>query len=270
MSYLRSSLCIDNRIVYELLTLGGIDLRGDAQAEPLALLGQPKRFALLAYLALARPRGVHRRSSLLAVFWPELGPDRGRRALRQALHGLRHSLGRGLIRSSGDEEIRLDASQFRCDALRFEAAITAGQLAEAVELYQGPLLPGFFVDGAAGFERWLEDERARLRAMVVGAAWRLAADAEARGEPGAAVVWARLAVQHSDHGECGYRGLIALLARIGDRAGAIAAYLQLRRRLAHDFDCTPSPETESLLHSIRAHAPVPRPAARRARSVTTR
>lgn len=256
--------------MYELITLGGIDLRGNTQAEPQALLGQPKRFALLAYLALARPHGVHRRSTLLGLFWPELGAERGRSALRQALHGLRHSLGPGVIHSRGDEEIRLDASLFRCDALRFEAAITAGQLADAVELYQGPLLPGFFVDGASGFERWLEDERARLGAMAVGAAWRLAAAAEAEGDLEQAVGWARLATHHSDHDEFGYRRLIALLARTGDRAGAVAAYLQLRRRLAHDFDCAPSPETESLLRSIRTQAPGVRPAARRARPVTPR
>src|SRR5262245_12921902 len=33
---------------------------------------QPKRLALLAYLAIARPRGAHRRDALVAIFWPEL------------------------------------------------------------------------------------------------------------------------------------------------------------------------------------------------------
>ncbi len=254
--------------MYELLTLGGIDLRGLSSADPQALLRQPKRFALLTYLALARPRGVHRRSTLLGLFWPELRADRGRSALRQAVYGLRRSLGEEAIRSRGDEEIRLDASLFRCDALRFDDAIAARQYAEAVELYQGPLLPGFFVEGASGFERWLEDERARLRALAVNATWRLAGEADAAGEVGAALGWARLAVHHSDHDELSYRRLIGLQARMGDRAGAIASYLQLSRQLAHDFNCTPSPETEALLHSIRTHAPPPRPPTLRPRSVT--
>ncbi|MGH7518615.1 MAG: AfsR/SARP family transcriptional regulator [Gemmatimonadales bacterium] len=254
--------------MYELITLGGIDLRGIAPAEPQALLSQPKRFALLAYLALARPQGIHRRSTLLGVFWPDLGAERGRSALRQAVHRLRRSLGDGVIRSRGDEEIRLDASLFRCDAVCFEAAIGAGRLTEAVELYQGPLLPGFFVDGASGFERWLEDERARLRALAVAATWRLMAEAEAAGELSAAAVWARLAVHHSDHDECSYRRLIGLQSRIGDRVGAVSTYLQLCRRLAHDFDCAPSPETEALLHSIRAHPRPTRTSTLRPRSVT--
>jgi DNA-binding SARP family transcriptional activator len=199
-----------------------------------------------------------------------LGAERGRNALRQVVHGLRRSLGDGIILSRGDEQIRLEASRFRCDALRFEAAIAAGRLSEAVELYQGPLLPGFFVDGATGFERWLEDERSRLRALAVTATRRLSADAEAGGDLGAAIVWARLAVHHSDHDECSYRRLIGLLTRVGDRAGAVSTYLQLCRRLAHDYNCAPSPETEVLLHSIRAHAPPSHPAGSRPRSVTLR
>jgi DNA-binding SARP family transcriptional activator len=260
----------DGRIVYSLFTLGGIDLRETAPAGPHALLGQAKRFALLAYLAIARPRGIHRRSTLLGLLWPELGAERGRSALRQAVHGLRRSLGHGLIRSRGDEEIWLDRSVLQCDAVHFEQALMTGQLVRAVELYQGPLLPGFFVDGASGFERWLEDERARLRELAVGAAWRLAAGAETASNRPAAIGWGRLAVHHSEHDESGYRRLIALLARSGDRAGAVAVYLQLCRRLAHDFDCAPSPETESLLRSIKTHTQPDSAIAVRPRSVTLR
>jgi DNA-binding SARP family transcriptional activator len=256
--------------VYELLTLGGIDLRSSGPVEPHPLLGQPKRFALLAYLALARPRGIHRRSTLLGLFWPELGAERGRAALRQAVHGLRRLLGGATIRSRGDEEIWLAGSSIRCDAVRFEEALSAGRLTCAVELYQGSLLPGFFVDGASGFERWLEDERARLRGLAVAAAWRLAAATEATGDLEAAVRWARLAVHHSDHEESSYRRLIRLLADAGDRAGAVAAYLQLCRRLMQDFNCAPSPQTESLLRTIRLHAPPARPSTLRSRPVTPR
>lgn len=238
--------------MYDLITLGGIDLQRTESSAPHPLLGQRKRFALLAYLALARPRGIHRRSMLLGLLWPELGAEHGRSALRQAVHGLRRSLGEKVIRSRGDEEIWLDGSVLSCDAVRFEEALGTGQLTHAVELYQGPLLPGFYVDGASGFERWLEDERSRLRERAVSAAWRLAGNAEVGGDLPAAVGWARLGVHHSEHDESSYRRLMAILARSGDRAGAIAAYLQLSRRLAHDFDCAPSAETDSLLRAIKS------------------
>jgi DNA-binding SARP family transcriptional activator len=255
--------------VYDLLTLGGIDLRVPGGAEP--LLTQPKRFALLVYLTLARPRGVHRRSALLGLFWPDLRGARGRSALRQALHGLRQALGLEIIRSRGDEEVWLDQSLIRCDVLQFEALLEAGRPWEAVELYQGALLPGFVVEGAFGFDRWLEDERTRLRTLAVRAAWQLASEAEAGGASDAAIGWARLAVHHSEHDECSYRRLISLQARLGDRAGAVASYLQLCRRLAHDFSCGPSPETESLLRTIRTpRMPPVHTGAPRGPSVTSR
>ena len=53
----------------ELRTLGAVDLRSADGVELRAVLVQPKRTALLAYLAVADPRGFHRRDSLLALFW---------------------------------------------------------------------------------------------------------------------------------------------------------------------------------------------------------
>jgi hypothetical protein len=49
----------------------------------------------------------------------------------------------------------------------------------------------------------------------------------------------------------------------------VATYLQLCRRLAHDFNCGPSSETESLFRSIRsARVPPMSSAASRQRAVT--
>ena len=77
-----------------LQTLGTFDVR--REDGPLTgLLAQPKRAALLAYLVLARPRGFHRRDTLVALFWPELDHGRARNALSQALTFLRRQLGDG-------------------------------------------------------------------------------------------------------------------------------------------------------------------------------
>ena len=69
----------------ELRTLGRLDLRDSKGREVRSILSPTKRFALLAYLAVAVPRGFHRRDILLALFWPELDQEHARRALRQAL-----------------------------------------------------------------------------------------------------------------------------------------------------------------------------------------
>ena len=55
----------------ELRALGTLVLRTSAGEDILSVLAQPKRVALLAYLAIARPRGFHRRDTLLALLWAE-------------------------------------------------------------------------------------------------------------------------------------------------------------------------------------------------------
>ena len=71
--------------------LGTIELTADGVSLEDVLRG-PKRVALLAYLAIATPRGPQRRDSLVALLWPELDQERARAALRHTLYHLRRAL----------------------------------------------------------------------------------------------------------------------------------------------------------------------------------
>src|SRR5205085_6405997 len=132
-------------------------------------LSRPGQLALLAYLALARPRGFHRRDTLIGLFWAETGQDHARNALRQAVHRLRHELGANAILSRGAEELAINSDDFWTDVGAFEDALAAGKVAEALGYYRGGLLPGFFLSDTPGFEQWLETERAQLRDRAVRA-----------------------------------------------------------------------------------------------------
>ena len=57
--------------VVEFRVLGAVTLLSADERELRPVLAQPKRVALLAYVAVASPRGFHRRDSLLALFWPD-------------------------------------------------------------------------------------------------------------------------------------------------------------------------------------------------------
>ena len=83
-----------NRLMIELTLLGPHALRGSDGRELTSLPAQPKRFALLAYLALGAG-GYHRRDTLAALFWPDLDQFAARRALRNTLYHLREALGEG-------------------------------------------------------------------------------------------------------------------------------------------------------------------------------
>ncbi|HEY0810230.1 MAG TPA: hypothetical protein VGD49_08720, partial [Longimicrobiales bacterium] len=142
-----------------LQTLGALDLRASDGGSLYQILRQPKRLALLAYLAIEKPGQFHRRDHLLGLFWPEQDENRGRAALSQAIHKLRQGLGKDVIINRGDEEIGVDSTQLWCDAAAFQQQLADKQFAEAMALYQGELFPGFFLEESEGFEHWLELKR---------------------------------------------------------------------------------------------------------------
>lgn len=236
----------------EFRILGTVKLVGAGGRELRSVLAQSKRVALLAYLAAATPRRFHRRDSLVALFWPELDQEHARAALRQALHVLRRSLGDGALESRGDDEIGLGHADFWCDMRAFDNAIEAGRDADALELYRGDLLDGFFISGAPEFEHWLEDERADLRRRASEAAWKLATCSQAAQETSLAVHWARRGAALARDDESSLRRLISLLSELGDRAGAVQAYETFARRLAEEYEVEPASETRALMASVRA------------------
>jgi DNA-binding SARP family transcriptional activator/tetratricopeptide (TPR) repeat protein len=244
----------------ELHTFGRLELTAPETGELRAVLVHPKRTALLVYLALGQPRGFTRRDALLALFWPELDQDRARASLRKALHHLRRELGAEAIESRGDEEIRLVDGQVWCDALEFEAAFGAGQLARAVELYRGSFLEAFFVPDAPDFERWMEGERSRLHRKALDAAGSVAEQEEQAGNRFGAAHWGRLAAGLAPDDEGALRRLMELLDRLGDRAGAAQAYEDFGRRIKADLDIEPSAETQALARRIKKDVPFSAPA----------
>ncbi len=151
----------------EFRTLGGLDLRDSQGRELRAIFSAPKRAGLLTYLAVATPHGFHRRDTLLALLWPELDHEHARRSLRQALYLIRRSATDGTLLSPGDEEVGLDRDAFWCDAVAFDQLLDDGRLEEALALDQGELLEGFHLSGCLEFERWLEDERRRLKGRFI-------------------------------------------------------------------------------------------------------
>jgi TolB-like protein/DNA-binding SARP family transcriptional activator len=234
----------------EFRTLGTVDLRRDGE-ELRAVVLQPKRLAVLAYLATASPRGFHSRDRVLGLFWPDLDQERARNAMRQALHFLRKSLGEEVVAGRGDREVGLGEGTLWCDAAAFDDALAAGRPEDAVALYRGDFLPGFFVEDAVEAERWLEAERERRRLAAREALRSLVEREEAKGERRAAVLWARRAVALAPADEGLVRQLMGALDRAGEPAAALDAYDQLVHRLREEFGVAASGETIALVKAIR-------------------
>ncbi len=218
----------------KLQTLGGLGLHDARGRELRSILAASKPAALLTYLAVATPRGFHRRDTLLALFWPELDQEHARGALRQALRVIRSSMTAGALLTEGDDAIALDQDVFWCDAVAFESLLDGGKEEEALDLYRGALLEGFHLSGCPEFERWLDDERRRLERRAAAAAWSLAQHALADGQAAKAKQWGRRSLAFSPDDEGVLRRVIDLLDSLGDRAGAIREYEAFAKRLRED------------------------------------
>ncbi len=241
---------------YRLKALSGTGLTGPDGAEVRAPLTQPRRLALLAYLAIERPGSFHRRDQLLALFWPELDAGRARAALSQAVYVLRQSLGEATLPSRGTEELGVDPVRLWCDAAECDRLLRAGEREQALDLYAGDLLPGFHLDEAPEFDRWLEATRDDLRQRAAQAAMSLTTAAEATGDVRAGVRWARRAVQLAPFDEPTQRQLLLACERAGDRSSALLAYQEFVDRLRTELDLEPSPATIGLADRLRTR-PIP-------------
>jgi len=228
------------------------DSGGERDCE--AVLRQPKRLALLAYLASQHPGGYHRRDQLMAMFWPDLDQSHARASLRRAVHFLRRALGDDVPTGRGDDELVIPQTTVASDVAGFRQALADHNQEAALDLYRGDFLAGLFVTSAPAFEEWMEDERGHLRAAAAKAAWILAERLEAEA-PERARSYAAMAVTMDPYDEASLRRQLALFDRLGDRAGAVQAYEEFATRYRADLELEPAVETQHLITSIRTSGP---------------
>jgi serine/threonine-protein kinase len=236
-----------------LTTLGAVDLRDDHGRPLRDVLRQPKRLALLVYLALESTRTLVSRDRLLALFWPEADEEHARNALSQLLHQLRAALGRDLFTSNGPGLIGVASGALWCDAAAFEEALARGDRDIALDLYRGEFCPALYVSGAPDLERWLEERRRYLGRAAFDAMMATAAAHADAGDLDRARTAARRALDQRPDDEADVRALLTVLARAGDAAGALREYDAYVRRLARDDEAQPEAATQRLAADIRGH-----------------
>ncbi|HMO00269.1 MAG TPA: AAA family ATPase [Miltoncostaeaceae bacterium] len=244
--------------------IGGIQAHVDGDEVDLASAARAR--GLLAWLAV-HP-GTHPRSILAGRLRPVVPDDSARKSLRQAAWSLRTALGDAGGALVGDRErlgLSGDPAMVLVDLAEFRRMRDGGDLAGAVAVGDAELLAGLD-------EEWAPALREAHRAEVLTLLGRLADDAAADGDLAGAAGWARRQVAADPLSEIAARRLIALLARDGDRAGALAAFDALRERLRRDLGVPVSAETRELAETVRrggharaagaggaAHPPLPPP-----------
>jgi TolB-like protein/DNA-binding SARP family transcriptional activator/Flp pilus assembly protein TadD len=233
-------------------TLGPLDLRGSDGQELGDILAQPKRVALLAYLALAAPRGPQQRDILLALFWPQHDSEHARNSLSQSIHVLRRSLGSNMLVSRNGDALGLERANLWCDAIEFEKALEAGNVAAAVELYHADLLEGLHIPDAGEFDQWLETERTRLAGRYAKALEALAEQRQATGDVLGAVTWWRRLATREPYNSRVALGLMRALAAAGDPGGAAQHARTHEGLLRQELDIAPDPEVAAFIKQLQA------------------
>ncbi len=233
----------------EVRLLGTFELRADGAA--IDIPSRPAQ-SLFAYLIL-NAGSTHRRERLAGLLWPASTEETARNNLRQALWRLRKALPPPA--DGGPEFLLADSftigfqPQAPCwlDVSILEAAPEsswkAERLIEAVEVYRGELLPGFYED-------WVVLERERLRGLADARLHLLLERLQEDGRWPEAVRWAERWIAGGEVPEPAYRALMRAHHRLGDVAAATAAYQRCVEALQAELGVAPSEQTTELYAQI--------------------
>lgn len=229
----------------------------DARGQPLKFATQ-KEGCLFAYLCLHRG-DPQSRDALAGLFWPESSQRNARSSLRQALYNIRKALDGS--RRASDEILQIDLQTVEIranapcwvDVEAFRARIErAGDqdshdrirtLEEAVELYRGDFLEGFYED-------WCLRTQDTLRTLYVDALKQLMEAHADQGRYKPAIDCAKRCLAMAPLDESVHRELIYLYYASGDRNAALEQYRDCEALLKQELGTRPEPKTRTLVDRI--------------------
>ncbi len=207
----------------------------------------------LAIVALVAAEGrPFAREELAAMFWPDADDEAARGALRRTLSALRKAVGEAGLRIERtrvalDPGVEVDLATLE----RLSGSTNQRDLEAAAALARGPFLAGFALRDSPDFDDWQASRATRAERTVGELLDRLAVARLQAGDPIGAGDAARRRVDLDPLDEGGQRRLIELLARSGDRAGAIGQYRTLVALFDRELGVPPLRETTDLYDAIR-------------------
>jgi DNA-binding SARP family transcriptional activator len=224
-----------------------------------------KEQELLSYLLLHRNR-PHSRETLAGLLWGDVPTERSKKYLRQALWHIQAALdarpdaGRvgalavehDWVQFDAGAEVWLDVEVFeRTFMLVHDSrgadldAASLGVLQEAVQLYRGDLLEGWYQD-------WCLYERERLQNMYLIMLDKLMCFCEAQRKFELGLHYGSLVLRLDHAHERTHRQLMNLLYLSGDRTAALRQFERCAAALREELGVEPDKLTAALYQKIRA------------------
>ncbi len=218
------------------------------QDHPVIIPSRPAQ-SLFAYLLL-HPNKSHRRERLAGQFWLTSSEVNARSNLRHELWRIRKALGHGAeaYLQSNDLGVtycpqpgdQLDVNVFKaCTGNENSTEV----LLQAVSVYGGELLPGFY-------DEWVILEREYLQAEYERKMERLLDHLLAEGRWNEALKWGEVWIASGETPEPAYRALMIAQAGLGNMAGAITQYHRCEEALSRGLGISPSEKTREVFRQI--------------------
>ena len=228
-------------------------------------LHSSKAQELFCYLLLNRDR-PHTRESLATLLWSDAPGSSSRKYLRQALWQLHMAFTDG---ANGEEHsvfviednsvqlkwpapFWLDVDIFERAALEVQGLCgealdpeRTDRLDEAVSLYRGDLLEGWYFD-------WCVCERERLQCMYLTMLDKLMASAEVSGAYEKGLAYGEQILKQDRARERTHQRMMRLQCLAGDRAGALRQFQRCSVSLDEELGVRPSRQTLEIYQMIRA------------------
>ena len=252
---------MSHRTALEIRVLGPLEVRVDGAT---LVVDTRKALAILALLAVeGRP---YAREELAAILWPDADDESARGALRRTLSVLKTALGDRWLRVDR-ATVALDLDGSHLDLAELEAAAGSTDVAvlrRAAATARGPFLAGFSLRDSPEFDDWRATRAVSIERLVADLLDRTADASAAAGDLVGAVAAATRRVDLDSLDESAHRRLMALLARSGDRAGAIRQYRAAVAVLDRELGVAPLTETTELYEAIRDQRLGPEPRSRSA------
>ena len=228
--------------------LGGFSV--ELGNHPVTKFRSAKGRALLAYLA-AEADQPHLRTSLAALLWGNYPETAAKTNLRVELSQLKKSLQNHVALELNRQSVRLNSQDTSIDVISFQQKVDAfltrpsesqsrylDDLEEAIALYRGDFLAGFYLEGAADFEDWQRLEQEKLHDQAMQALTLLQQHYLEQGNWEALERAARRQLTLTSWLEAAHLNLMQALAAQGQPQAALAQFAKCRTILQAELGVT--------------------------------
>ncbi len=220
---------------------------------------------LFCYLLLHRDHSLPR-ETLASLLWPDTTTAQSKKNLRQILWQLQSALGsqneqlNDRILLVEPDWVQLNSqANYWLDVAVFEQTFnlvqkitgqeldssTAQLLQDTVQLYQGPLLEGWYQD-------WCLLERERLQSMYLAMLDKLMSYSEVQHDYEIGLLYGMRIMCYDRARERTHRRMMRLYYLLGDRAEALRQYERCAAALEEELGISPSKSTIAIYKQIQA------------------